>query len=76
MTIDGHTVTLSVKSYVTKTTGKAGAMSNIVRSHIVKATEACGDFAVSIVAFKTGRSKSLRNLPVFFMSRPSLRDCV
>eukprot|EP01046_Picozoa_sp_COSAG06_P096294 COSAG06_NODE_42394_length_382_cov_0.720848_1_plen_103_part_10 len=48
MTLEGRTFTLSVKKYVTKNT--SGAMSSIVRSHVIKATEACGDFALSIVA--------------------------
>jgi hypothetical protein len=53
MTLEGRTFTLSVKKYVTKNT--SGAMSSIVRSHVIKATEACGDFALSIVAAKTGK---------------------
>eukprot|EP01043_Picozoa_sp_COSAG02_P064641 COSAG02_NODE_9511_length_2191_cov_4.383843_1_plen_693_part_01 len=61
MTIDGgKTFTLNVKKYSTSVqSGKKGAMSSIVRAHILKATEACGEFAVPIVAEKTGKIVSI-----------------
>eukprot|EP01044_Picomonas_judraskeda_P003048 COSAG03_NODE_240_length_10098_cov_71.012101_6_plen_554_part_00 len=61
MTLDGQTFTLSVKRFSTSTEKgqQAGAMSSIVRSHILKATEACGEFAVTIAAAKTGKIVSL-----------------
>lgn len=61
MTIDGgQTCILNVKKFsINVKSGKEGAMSSIVRAHILKATEACGDFAVPIVAAKTGKIVSI-----------------
>lgn len=60
MSKDGQTFTLSVKKYSNSgKPGKGGALTSIVRSHILKATEACGEFAVSVIAAKTGKIVSI-----------------
>eukprot|EP01048_Picozoa_sp_COSAG05_P000759 COSAG05_NODE_23_length_31591_cov_92.542995_12_plen_785_part_00 len=55
---NGRTITLTVKDYQVPTTAK-GASLEVLESHVAKATEACGTFAISVVASKTGRLVSI-----------------
>ena len=62
MAFNGRTLTLLVNSYkLPKST--TGASKEILLSHIVKATECCGTFSISIIARKTGRQVILLGLP-------------
>eukprot|EP01048_Picozoa_sp_COSAG05_P012669 COSAG05_NODE_1287_length_5276_cov_10.526173_3_plen_164_part_00 len=62
MAFNGRTLTLLVNSYKLPTS-TTGASKEILLSHIVKATECCGTFSISIIASKTGRQVIVLGLP-------------